>query len=474
MLDRLRRRLRRPLHVPILGLAAALAIGLTGLPPAAAQQAAPAAGETAAEAPVPLAGAGGAAAPGAASAYRLGPGEQITLRVVVWDSAELTFVDLAAISGSYTIGPDGTVMLPIVGTVEAAGTTTSALADTVAGDLQSLTGLSERPSVAIAIETYRPVFVLGDVARPGEYPFRPGMRAVQLLALSGGFYRLADELGSGLFREGIRVTGNLREVRIDLASARIREARLRAEAADEVTFERPAGLTHPDGEAAIEEIVAREQVLMSTRRQSLASQMSSLESTRELLQTEVRILEEKQKGIESQVELMSETVGNLSELVDRGLVRSPNFINSQRALMDLESRQLDAENQVFRARQSIGEIERDLNDVVQRRKTNVLAELQDVQAQIARLRVREETQSRMLAETQAEAAMLTEDEEGMQDMVPVFRVSRETEDGLTTQIVTPDLELQPLDVLEVRWTSPEDVPGAEVSGADVSGVAVGQ
>jgi chromosome segregation ATPase len=130
--------------------------------------------------------------------------------------------------------------------------------------------------------------------------------------------------------------------------------------------------------------------------------------------------------------------------------------------MDLESRQLDAENQVFRARQSIGEIERDLNDVAQRRRTDILGELQEVQARISRLRVREETQSRMLAETQAEAAMLTEDEEGLQDMVPVFRVSRETDAGLTTQIVTPDLELQPLDVLEVRWTSPEDVPEASL------------
>ncbi|MEO1681223.1 MAG: polysaccharide biosynthesis/export family protein [Pseudomonadota bacterium] len=447
------RPLGRPPSVSIRLLAAVLAVTLAGLAPAAAQETALAARADAAPAQTSDAGSGSAAA-----SYRLGPGELISLRVVVWDSVELSFVDLEAISGTYTIGPDGAVMLPILGTVSAAGTTTSVLAETVAGSLKALTGLSEAPSVAIGIERYRPVFVLGDVARPGEYPYRPGMRAVQLLALSGGFFRLTDEIGSGLLREGIRVSGTLRELRVDMVTARIREARLLAEAVDGTSFLRPEGLIHPDGEAAIDEILAREQALMTARRQSRESQVASLESSRTLLETEVRILAEKQVGIDGQVEMMSEAVGNLAALVEQGLLRSPNFLSSQRALMDLEARQLDTENQVFRARQSLGEIERDINDLVQRHKTEVLNELQTLQAQIARLQVRNDTQSRILAETQAEAALLVEEEGAEADLVPVFRVSRETEEGLVTEVVTSDRLLQPLDVLEVRWTAPEDVP----------------
>lgn len=392
--------------------------------------------------------------------YRLGAADQINLRVVVWDSVTLNFSDLEAISGAYEISSDGSVMLPIVGRLEAAGSTTDELSVRVADALQTNTGLSETPSVAIGVLKYRPIFVLGDVARPGEYPFRPGMRAVQLLALAGGYYRLAEEQGSGLVREGVRVAGALREIRVDQTSARIREARLQAEASGAEDFLLPTGLSHPDGQVAIDWIYESERRLMQTRRDALARSVESLNSSRELLETEVRILGDKKAGLDRQIELMAEAVGNIETLAERGLTVSSNLLNMQRALFDLESRQLDAENQTFRARQSIGDIERSLNETTQRRATDVLTELQEVQAQIARLDVRSETQQRVLVETQAEAALATSEEDQEVELVPVFRVSREIDGKLVTRLVEPETVLVPLDVLDVRWTDPADLAKA--------------
>jgi protein involved in polysaccharide export with SLBB domain len=391
-------------------------------------------------------------------AYRLGASEQIGLRVVVWDSTTLTFANLEAISGDYKIGNDGKVMLPIVGAMEAAGATTVELAERIATELQRRTGLAETPSVAIEIAEYRPLFVLGDVARPGEYPYRPGIRAMQALALAGGYYRLTDEQGSRVIREGLRVAGNLRENRVDLTAGRIREARLLAEADGRSDFDLPGGLTHPEGASAIDQIYAREKSLMQTRREALARAVESLESSRELLETEAGNLESKSEGLDKQIALMSEAVGNIEALADRGLTLSSNLLNMQRALFDLEARQLDTQNQVFRARQSMGEIERDLNNVTQQRATEILNELQDLQAQIARFQVRDDTQQRILVETQAEAAMLAEAEDGSVELVPVFRVSREVEGDFRTAVVDPQTPLEPLDVLEVMWTDPADVP----------------
>ena len=41
--------------------------------------------------------------------------------------------------------------------------------------------LSRRPETSVQIVEYRPVYILGDVERPGEYPYRPGLTALQAL-----------------------------------------------------------------------------------------------------------------------------------------------------------------------------------------------------------------------------------------------------------------------------------------------------
>ncbi len=41
-------------------------------------------------------------------------------------------------------------------------------------------------SVAVAVKEYAPIFVVGDVQKPGKYEYRPGMIVLELFALGGG------------------------------------------------------------------------------------------------------------------------------------------------------------------------------------------------------------------------------------------------------------------------------------------------
>jgi polysaccharide export outer membrane protein len=43
------------------------------------------------------------------------------------------------------------------------------------------------PSVAVEIEAYRPFFILGEVAAPGQYPYVPNMSVESAVAIAGGF-----------------------------------------------------------------------------------------------------------------------------------------------------------------------------------------------------------------------------------------------------------------------------------------------
>jgi polysaccharide export outer membrane protein len=41
--------------------------------------------------------------------------------------------------------------------------------------------------VAVEIEAYRPFFILGEVAAPGQYPYTPNMTVETAVAIAGGF-----------------------------------------------------------------------------------------------------------------------------------------------------------------------------------------------------------------------------------------------------------------------------------------------
>jgi len=109
------------------------------------------------------------------AAYRLDAGDR--LRVVVYGQEGLT--------NSYAIDAGGSITMPLIGAVRARGLTPAALAGSITGRLRN--GFIREPSVAVEIEAYRPFFILGEVAAPGQYPYVPNMSVESAVAIAGGF-----------------------------------------------------------------------------------------------------------------------------------------------------------------------------------------------------------------------------------------------------------------------------------------------
>ena len=134
-------------------------------------------GQSYAMAPAPTAVAYAAAPmPGAYdSAYRLDAGDK--LRVVVYGQEGLT--------NTYAIDAGGSITMPLIGLVPARGRTPAGVAAEITGKLRH--GYIRDPSVAVEIETYRPFFILGEVAAPGQYPYVPNMSVESAVPIAGGF-----------------------------------------------------------------------------------------------------------------------------------------------------------------------------------------------------------------------------------------------------------------------------------------------
>ena len=109
------------------------------------------------------------------AAYLLDAGDK--LRVVVYGQEGLT--------NTYAIGAGGSITMPLIGAVPARGRTPAGLASEITGRLRN--GYIRDPSVAVEIESYRPFFILGEVAAPGQYPYVPNMSVESAVAIAGGF-----------------------------------------------------------------------------------------------------------------------------------------------------------------------------------------------------------------------------------------------------------------------------------------------
>jgi polysaccharide export outer membrane protein len=109
------------------------------------------------------------------AAYRLDAGDK--LRVVVFGQEGLT--------NTYAIDAGGSITMPLIGSVPARGRTPAGLAAEITGKLRN--GYIREPSVAVEIESYRPFFILGEVAAPGQYPYVPNMSVESAVAIAGGF-----------------------------------------------------------------------------------------------------------------------------------------------------------------------------------------------------------------------------------------------------------------------------------------------
>src|SRR3546814_18262826 len=98
------------------------------------------------------------------------------MRISDWSSDVCSSDLLDALTNSYLVSDTGFVSLPLIGNIPAKGKTVGELQDQITKILLDQQILRS-PSVNVQVTTYRPFYIMGEVAKHGEYPYRPGMRS---------------------------------------------------------------------------------------------------------------------------------------------------------------------------------------------------------------------------------------------------------------------------------------------------------
>jgi len=111
----------------------------------------------------------------------LGPGDIIEIRV--YQDRDL--------SGVYQVSSDGTIDFPLIGKVDVANRTASDVAKTIQEKLRD--GYFKDPYVSVVVKEFvsKLIYVLGQVEKPGTFPYREGMTIVHAITLAGGLTKIA-------------------------------------------------------------------------------------------------------------------------------------------------------------------------------------------------------------------------------------------------------------------------------------------
>jgi polysaccharide export outer membrane protein len=130
------------------------------------------------EPPVPLAG----------QPVPLGPGDRLHITVYGQD----------LMTNDYMVDRDGSVALPLAGRIKIGGMVTADAEVAIRTKLKK--GIVVDPNVTVDVIQYRPIYVIGEVNKPGAYDYTSNIVMINAVALAGGFTYRAGKDGVTVLR----------------------------------------------------------------------------------------------------------------------------------------------------------------------------------------------------------------------------------------------------------------------------------
>jgi len=129
------------------------------------------------------------------------PIQDESYRIQADDVITIQVQDVSEPSGTYTVGKDGRISVPLAGEVQIAGLTRKEIADLVASKLKKEI---RNPIVTVNVTSsaMQRIYVMGTVSAPGIKDYKPKWRLTELIAASGGLASDPVRTKLVLFRTG--------------------------------------------------------------------------------------------------------------------------------------------------------------------------------------------------------------------------------------------------------------------------------
>lgn len=375
-------------------------------------------------------------------------------KVAAGDVLTISVYGDAGLTGLFPVSADGTIGYPLLGNVNVVDQTVNEIAVRISRELAS--HVANR-SVAVAVKEYAPIFVVGDVQKPGKYEYRPGMIVLELFALGGGLRESnAQRDTSGI--QLIAAQQEYEDMSMQLLSQDIRRVRLEAELND-TEFEYKGdeiGLVRD--RAALEKIVDSEKSLFRLRLSAQQDERTNLEVQRQNFIQEIDTLQKSNVMRSQQLELLDMDVNASKELVTRGAASEAALRERKRELLSMNQQVLESTSFLARAQQNKSEVERRILELKSKRHNDAATELRETSLDIMRLKKKLAFSLQSMAEISSTARRVS----SLEDMIQTnFFIVRQVA-GIYREIAADEhTQVRAGDVVRVRLSVSRGDPVSE-------------
>ncbi|WP_108513923.1 polysaccharide biosynthesis/export family protein [Bradyrhizobium algeriense] len=388
-------------------------------------------------------------------------------RISIGDVLEVAVAGVPELRHRAPVQMDGNISLPLVGMLPVAGLPLpqiraqigAALASKVfrqrTSDGREAVIVIDAGEVTTIVAEYRPVYINGDVSKPGEYPYRPATTVRQLVAVAGGYDIMRIRMNNP-YLESADLRSEYASLWTELAKEQARMWRIKNELGEATQLNPGIPTDVPIARSAISEIVNAETEYLKTKQSDFQQEKAFLQGGVRQGEAQVRVLSEQQKKEEEGFQSDLEELQKASDLFAKGSVIGPRVTDARRAVLLSSTRKLQTAALLMQVKRQQDELSRKLVKLDDQRRLDLLRELQDTSLKLNQ--IREKLQS--VGEKLQYTAMVRSQLARGAGSKPDIAIIRKGEKGPERIIASEDTELQPGDAVEVtlRYQDGSDAP----------------
>jgi protein involved in polysaccharide export with SLBB domain len=344
------------------------------------------------------------------------------------------------LSGEYTVQEDGTVSIPLLGSISVTGR--SAQQAHTAMDVAFEHLLGRKGMVNVVLLERAPIYVLGPVKNPGSFKYVPGATVLHAIAMAGGLDRGTNDPWTRV--EAVREIQKRRGAAGIVVKLIARDAVLKAER-DGTTPKVPLRLIDlvgaTEATSLVNEQSNRRKAIAQARRDREQAIMSSVESAKQDL-----LMYGHTTSLDQLVKTRQERVDNTRGLVERNIVAKSVLSQVEGELSDAEQRRQDAINQYGMAKQRLASLAAEGLKVQADLENDLAVEIEAVERQIADSERELSTSEGILKDLPVTRAAFTSSKEAKGT---IFQIVRRTTSGPVNIAADGMTLLQPGDLLNI-------------------------
>ena len=359
---------------------------------------------------------------------------------------------------------DGSISYPLLGTLVVAGLSPSEIRTKIQSILSTKVFRQSTPDgrehvvildadqVTANVVEYRPIYVNGDVSRPGVQAYRPLMTVRQAVALCGGYEIMRFRMNNP-FLESADFRSDYESLWTDFAKEQVHIWRIRTELGEEGNLDQKVLQDVPLPASKISQITRLEAEQLKGRQEDYLREKEFLRRVIKQAEEHIGVLSESLKNEEAGVQGDMEDLHRVTDLFGKGAVAITRITDARRAVLWSSTLKLQTTAQWMSQKKQREEVSRQLERLDDQRRMDLLRELQDAGVRLSQISARLQGVGEKLQYTALVRSQLVRGSGGK----PQVAIIRKGENGRERIVAEEDFELQPGDVVEVALRAEQGV-----------------